>query len=74
MDREIQFVTVGGHEIPAQQVICPVCHVLDLGSIFEVVGTPMFAGSVVAPTSLKITWKVQCSKGHEWEIEVPPVV
>jgi hypothetical protein len=35
MDREIQYVTVAGKDIPAEQIVCPTCHALDLATTVD---------------------------------------
>ena len=68
MEREIQFVTVAGRDIPAYQVICPVCKAIDLDNA---PGEPC-RGVLDLNTTFDTAaepWIARCSQGHEWKIE-----
>jgi hypothetical protein len=50
---EVQYLVVGGKEIPASKAVCPQCHTLDLNTSFDTSKTP---------------WVAFCSTGHHWTI------
>lgn len=56
-DYKVEWIEVGGKSIPAEKAVCPVCHTLDLGTVFNTKVEP---------------WTAICPNDHEWEIKTTP--
>lgn len=54
-EREIEYISVAGRDIPAYLAVCPKCKTLDLGTMF-------------APGDDLKSLVATCPNGHEWDI------
>lgn len=50
---KVEYAEIAGKSIPAEKLICPQCHTLDLGTDFDTSTEP---------------WTAICPKGHEWQV------
>jgi len=52
-DYKVEWVEIAGKSIPAEKVVCSICHTLNLSTDFDTSVEP---------------WRATCPEGHEWEI------
>jgi hypothetical protein len=57
-DRKIEYAEIAGVSVPAEKLVCPECHTLDLATEFDTTTEP---------------WTAWCSEGHEFKVDVRPM-